>query len=274
MVWLVFETTWRTLLEACKAAGVTLTVLQCLSACTSCLHTLIEANFPVPHVTLSLFPFQVQSGSTSLVFSVWRAMPISWLALSLVDFQTDAAPLIISSVDETDLICLLHCPLIRLSLQNLMISFTPSCVTNKQTHYTTNLPWEITSSSEPLLVLLFDPNHACRTGFIWSCWKHTETLVCAEWMKRNALAPLEFSMNSSSRWIQSHSAAFEHPVASCVQPFLKRPAMKSALVPWMPWTCIPQVMISFLWGTSLGTPRTVTQKRMKLLNYLLVNALK
>lgn len=36
-----------------------------------------------------------------------------------------------------------------------------------------------------------------------------------------------------------------------------------------PWTCIPQVMISFLWGTCLGTPRTVTQKRLKVRDYLL-----
>lgn len=52
--------------------------------------------------------------------------------------------------------------------------------------------------------------------------------------------------------------------------FLKRPAMKSALVPWI---CIPQV-ISFLWGTSLGTPCTVTHKRMKRLDYLLANTWK
>lgn len=82
--------------------------------------------------------------------------------------------------------------------------------------------YEIHSPQKPLPVHAFDPYHVCRTGFVWSHWTHTEALVCAERTRRKALALLEFSMNFSSRWIESHSAARKRPVAPCVQPFLKR----------------------------------------------------
>lgn len=199
MVRLVFERTWKTWsMKSCGRGSYCPIAPICLHVMSPCSYWSLLPGSSCRLKAFSLFPFLFFSVELFRlgISSSHHALYATYNANLLIGFIIGGhgGPLIILSIDEMSISEVHGSIAVWSDFLYKMLWFTPSLhmpihitVKNKQnTWYHKDLLLEIRSSCMCL------SQTVCRSGFMWLCWthrhthKHTETLVCSEWIKRKA----------------------------------------------------------------------------------------